>query len=92
MKLGCTESWLEEMVRQRKIPFTRLSGAIHFTDAHIQEIIRVFEVRPRQATSTRAARAPVFPQPVPGREPVQLVAREPRKQRGGSARTHEPGE
>jgi hypothetical protein len=35
VKLGCTESWLEDQARQRKIPSVKLSGALHFTDEHL---------------------------------------------------------
>jgi hypothetical protein len=90
VKLGCTESWLEEQVRQRRIPFTRLSGAIHFTDAHIQEIIKVFEVRPKEkAAPVPAPATAAYPKrpapraavtlPTPVRPVVQLKARQPRK-------------
>lgn len=85
VRLGCTGSWLEGMARKRKIPFTRLSGSLHFTDEHLAEIIRIFEVRPlepvppRPAAPARAAGTWVLPEPAPGREPVTLRARPPRR-------------
>jgi hypothetical protein len=84
----CKGSWLKEQARIRKIPYTWIGGAYHFTDEQLAEILRISEVRPREVTSVRAsrspvlpgpARSPVLPEPVPGREPVILQARSPRR-------------
>jgi hypothetical protein len=84
----CKGSWLKEQARLRKIPYTRIGGALHFTDEQLAEILRISEVRPREVTPARAPRSPVLPEPtrnpvlpepVPGREPVILQARPPRR-------------
>jgi hypothetical protein len=56
-RLACTESWLEEKARLREIPFTRLSGAIHFTDGHLAEITAIYEERPASEKPAAAATA-----------------------------------
>ncbi|MEV6671087.1 helix-turn-helix domain-containing protein [Streptomyces sp. NPDC051162] len=47
--LGCSEWWVKEQARQRRIPFTRVGGAYRFTVEHFAEIIRAFEERPLQS-------------------------------------------
>jgi excisionase family DNA binding protein len=44
--LECTASWLKEQARLRRIPFTMVGGQYRFSDAHLEEIIRIFEKRP----------------------------------------------
>ena len=44
--LGCSEWWVKEQARRRRIPFTWIGGSYRFTAEHVREIIRVFEVRP----------------------------------------------
>jgi hypothetical protein len=79
--LRCKSSWLEEKARRREIPSTRLSGAYHFSDAHLAEIVQIFEVRPR---SKPAPRSRVPRGEGTAREPGQpvLKARPPRTRRG----------
>jgi hypothetical protein len=71
----CKGSWLKEQARSRKIPYTRIGGAYHFTDEQLAEILRIFEVRPRELTPARASRSPVLPEPAPGQEHLTLTAR-----------------
>lgn len=49
-------SWLRRRAAARKIPFTMLGGAYHFTTEHIAEIVRVNEKLPAAARESRAAR------------------------------------
>jgi excisionase family DNA binding protein len=44
--LQVRKSWLERRAAARKIPFTMLGGAYHFTSAHLAEIIRIHENLP----------------------------------------------
>jgi excisionase family DNA binding protein len=44
--LRVKQSWLERQAAARKIPFTMLGGAYHFTSAHLTEIIRIHEQLP----------------------------------------------
>lgn len=62
--LRVTESWLERHAAARKIPFTMLGGAYHFTAEHITEIVRMNEKLPAIGESerpkpTRGVRRPV---------------------------------
>jgi hypothetical protein len=41
--LRVNESWLERQAAARKIPFTMLGGAYHFTDKHLSAIVRLYE-------------------------------------------------
>jgi hypothetical protein len=44
--LKCTPNWLKEHARLRRIPFTMVGGSYRWTDAHLQEIIRIGEHQP----------------------------------------------
>jgi excisionase family DNA binding protein len=82
--LGCSEWWVKEQARRRRIPFTKVGGAYRFTDEHLYEIIRIFEQRPvvtqaPDADTTAPRRSKVSPQPVA--PVVQLRARHPRRAR-----------
>jgi hypothetical protein len=96
-KLGCKESWLEEMARRRKIPFTKIGGALHFTDAHIAEIIALFEVRPTPAPRAALPEAPArtsgIPAPPPNsgnRRPLRPIPTRGSAGRPEAARRAEP--
>ncbi|QKW07378.1 helix-turn-helix domain-containing protein [Streptomyces sp. NA04227] len=59
--LGCSEWWVKEQARQRRIPFTRAGGAYRFTAEHYAEIVLVFEELPLrdQRTPTDQTRSRV---------------------------------
>jgi hypothetical protein len=63
--LRVRKSWLERQAAARKIPFTMLGGAYHFTTDHLLAIIRMHEVTPtgREETpsATRPTRRPARP-------------------------------
>ena len=44
--LRVRKSWLERQAAARKIPFTMLGGSYRFTDAHLAEIVRMYEKVP----------------------------------------------
>jgi len=44
--LRVKESWLERRAAARKIPFTMLGGAYHFTAEHLTVIVRINEKLP----------------------------------------------
>lgn len=80
--LGCSEWWVKEQARRKRIPFTRPGGAYRFTAQHFEEIVRLFEERP--------TRGPEVPDVVPARRPrsrraaeppTRLVSRPPRRSR-----------
>jgi len=81
--LRCSEWWVKEQARRRRIPYSWIGGSYLFTDEHVAEIVRLFEVRPTDAAT-----------PVPvtkgtGRQPageeaepvIRLTARRPRRAR-----------
>lgn len=81
--------WVREKARLRLIPFTLAGGTYGFTDAHIAEIIKIFEQQPvlrqpshapsrRKPAGAAAQDAAVLPGPV-------LKARTPRRLRGNAA-------
>lgn len=45
--LRCSEWWIKEQARRRRIPYAWIGGSYLFTQAHIAEIVRLFEVRPK---------------------------------------------
>jgi len=82
--LRCSQWWVKEQARKRRIPFSWIGGSYRFTDAHVAEIIALFEVRPEDATATaptprQAARHPGGHET--GGTVIQLRARPPRRAR-----------
>jgi excisionase family DNA binding protein len=79
--LRCSEWWVKEQARNRRIPHTRVGGGYRFTDAHVAAIVRRFEVLPVDDTpvvpvTTAAQQAPSI-RPA---EPVTVLrARTPRR-------------
>jgi hypothetical protein len=47
--LRCSEWWVKEQARCRRIPYSWIGGSYLFTDEHIAHIVRLFEVRPVEA-------------------------------------------
>jgi excisionase family DNA binding protein len=83
--LGCSEWWVKEQARRRRVPFTKVGGAYRFTDEHLYEIIRIFEHRPSQTQKSDDGTIPQR-RAVPGRSRsatahVQLRAQPPRRLR-----------
>ena len=54
--LRVKQRWLQRRAAARKIPFTMLGGAYHFTMEHIAEIVRINENLPAATREPRAAR------------------------------------
>ena len=46
--------WLQRRAAARKIPFTVLGGAYHFTAEHVAEIVRINEKLPAATRESRA--------------------------------------
>jgi excisionase family DNA binding protein len=45
--LGCSEWWVKEQARKRRIPYSRIGGSYRFTAEHLAEIVRLHEVQRR---------------------------------------------
>ena len=90
--LRCSQWWVKEQARRRRIPYCWIGGSYRFTDGHLVEIARLFEVRPAaevtappgRATSIRRPRPTVTTAPD---QPVALAARLPRRMRQADAGT-----
>lgn len=82
-RLHCSEWWVKEQARRRRIPFCWIGGGYLFTEEHIIAILRRFEV---QAVDGEASVSPMpapRPRPLaaPADAPVTLRARPPRRAR-----------
>jgi hypothetical protein len=81
--LRCSEWWVKEQARRRHIPYCWIGGSYLFTDEHVAEIVRLFEVRPTDATASAPVMTGTGRQPAAEEaEPViRLTARRPRRAR-----------
>lgn len=57
--LRVRKSWLERQAAARKIPFTMLGGAYHFTVDHLTAIVRIYEAVPQGREEPRPTPQPV---------------------------------
>lgn len=82
--LRCSEWWVKEQARKRRIPYAWIGGGYRFTDEHVAAIIQAAEVLPGSVAPPAAAPVPVR-RPEPAAvvvEPVtRLRARTPRRAR-----------
>lgn len=83
--LRCSEWWIKEQARKRRIPFSWIGGSYRFTDEHVKEIVHLFEERPA-SDSVSAVDAEAGSRPGVKRDPpkTRLQARTPRKARKAS--------
>ncbi len=85
--LGCSEWWVKEQARRRRIPFLRSGGGYRFTSHHVREIFHILEERPSSASAAQRDAAPRrrnTPQPVAPTAAVSLRARPPRRARNAA--------
>ncbi|WP_435272050.1 helix-turn-helix domain-containing protein [Streptomyces parvulus] len=54
--LGCSAWWVKDRARRGLIPHTRVGRAYRFTAAHLAEIVRLLEERPKRSVSSTSAR------------------------------------
>jgi hypothetical protein len=83
--LGCSEWWVKEQARNRRIPFSWIGGSYRFTAGHLLEIVKAFEVRPVPAAPSTSSvdRTPRRRPYRPAAAATRLQARPPRRSRGG---------
>jgi hypothetical protein len=84
--LRCSEWWVKEQARRRRIPFCWIGGSYLFTDEHIAAMVRLFEVQPVDACATatstgRSRRSKAAASPTT----AGLVSRVPRRVRAARA-------
>jgi hypothetical protein len=86
--LRCSEWWIKEQARKRRIPYSWIGGSYLFTDEHITEIVRLFEVRPVEVgelVDQPGAPARRSRTSSDGDAPIRLQPRIPRRARIASA-------
>ena len=82
--LRCSEWWIKEQARHRRIPYSWIGGSYLFTERHIAEIVRLFEVPASEiATSTPTIGRSRKHNPETDEGSARLVARVPRRARSG---------
>lgn len=59
--LQCSEWWVKEQARKRRIPFSLIGGSYRFTDEHVAEVIRLFEEHPESNNTVPGTAARVAP-------------------------------
>ncbi|CAM4025885.1 Helix-turn-helix domain-containing protein [Kibdelosporangium persicum] len=81
--LRCSEWWVKEQARKRRIPFSWIGGGYRFTAEHIEQIVALFERRPTDepATSASAQTHSRRPHASTGAQVTRLTARRPRRAR-----------
>lgn len=80
--LRCSEWWVKEQARQRRIPFCWIGGSYRFTDEHIAAIVRLCEVEPVEVYTSPSSTGSVRRSgAASGPASVGLVARVPRRAR-----------
>lgn len=86
-RLRCSQWWVKEQARQRRIPYCWIGGSYRFTDEHIAEIAHLFEVRPADAVDPASAprRTPRRPASEEAQPVVRLSARIPRRARSAAS-------
>ncbi|WP_416959466.1 helix-turn-helix domain-containing protein [Streptomyces sp. Agncl-13] len=84
--LDCSERWVKEQARRRRIPFIRSGSGYRFTKDHVEEIFHILEERPDRANASEAqATSPRRRSHAPSGGPVvQLRARRPRRARSAA--------
>jgi hypothetical protein len=81
--LRCSEWWVKEQARRRRIPFFWIGGSYLFTEEHIVTIVSLFEVRPTEQSGPLGlvGRSAPHPGVLDADAPGRLRARAPRRAR-----------
>jgi hypothetical protein len=84
--LRCSEWWIKEQARRRRIPFCWIGGSYLFTEEHIAAIVRLFEVPPELSEPTTGAARTIRPTTASDTDAsARLRARPPRRRRIGNS-------
>jgi hypothetical protein len=86
--LRCSEWWVKEQARRRRIPYAWIGGSYLFTAEHVAEIVRRFEVQPADQPDAPTKPGRVVRRSAGASEvdpPVCLRARTPRRAREAAA-------
>ncbi|OEJ40142.1 excisionase [Streptomyces agglomeratus] len=84
--LDCSEWWVKEQARRRRIPFMRSGSGYRFTRDHVDEIFRILEERPDAANTSESSDVSTRRRAQSGSDApaVQLRARRPRRARSAA--------
>ncbi len=78
--LPCSEWWIKEQARRRRIPYAWIGGSYLFTDEHVAAIVRLFEFSPTDPAPETGAARTIRPTGMPGGDTSsRLRARPPRR-------------
>ena len=82
-RLHCSEWWVKEQARRRRIPYCWIGGGYLFTEEHIVAILRRFEVQAVDGEASISAMPAPRSRPAArsAETPVTLRARPPRRAR-----------
>ncbi|MFF3869120.1 helix-turn-helix domain-containing protein [Micromonospora sp. NPDC001898] len=82
-RLRCSQWWVKEQARRRRVPYCWIGGSYRFTEEHIVAIARRFEVEAldTSASARRADRVVTPPATQEGGPVIRLSARAPRRAR-----------
>lgn len=81
--LRCSEWWVKEQARNRRIPYSWIGGSYLFTAEHVAQIVRLFEVQPTTAEPV-PQRTVKRPEPASEESAGRLRARPPRRVRNAA--------
>lgn len=87
--LRCSEWWVKEQARKRRIPFSWIGGRYLFTDEHILEIVKIFETWPTRGQAVTVG-SHAIPQPRREMSTAQIAslkARPPRRARAAGSQS-----
>ncbi len=79
--LRCSEWWIKEQARRRRIPYAWIGGSYLFTAEHIAEIVRLFEVKPASSGPAIIQQRPRVQAHEAAGDALVLRARRPRRSR-----------
>ncbi|GAA0907702.1 hypothetical protein Vau01_014180 [Virgisporangium aurantiacum] len=82
--LGCSEWWVKEQARKRRIPFSWIGGSYRFTDDHVNAIVEIFEKQPTFSATPVPRKPATQGRPAESADATQLKARAPRRLRSAS--------
>jgi hypothetical protein len=82
-QLRCSEWWIKEQARRGRIPYAWIGGSYLFTEEHVVEIVRLFEVAPTTPATSRSSASRGVSASASDRSAsvLQLRARPPRRLR-----------
>jgi Helix-turn-helix domain len=79
--LQCSEWWVKEQARNKRIPYSWIAGSYRFTAQHIEDIVLLFERRPTADKADTGAQHTRRSRTTADSQVIQLRARRPQRAR-----------